>query len=158
MRTTDQFTTVSEVLTGIREQFGDKAVLNGDRCVAYFSDMAPKLKRERHLLQLFFNCGGADLGMQKNSVDRTKTEEEESRANFSAAKDAYDTFYSRYSEIEKQKEEIERKIEQISQAVNSALSDQHSPQDTSVFCSAVHSCEGTTAVNSERFDYTKSEI
>ncbi len=46
------------VLTQIAEQFGTNVLLDQTKIVAYFTDVAPKLSKEKYLLSIFIDCGG----------------------------------------------------------------------------------------------------
>lgn len=56
------------VLRSICDQFGAEIIQNGSRALAYFSDLAPELKKEKRMLMYFFECKGNSqlLGAMQN--------------------------------------------------------------------------------------------
>lgn len=50
--------TIEDVLVAINNQFGVSVLTDETKLVAYFSDMAPQLSRQRRILGYFVECGG----------------------------------------------------------------------------------------------------
>lgn len=50
--------TPQAVLLEIKARFGIEALRDGRKCIAYFSDLAPKLIREKQMLTYLFHCQG----------------------------------------------------------------------------------------------------
>ncbi len=53
-----QFNTVEDVLIEINRLFGVSVLSDETKLVAYFSDLAPQLSRQRRILGYFVECGG----------------------------------------------------------------------------------------------------
>ena len=50
--------TIEDVLVAIHNQFGVSVLTDETKLIAYFSDMAPQLSRQRRILGYFVECGG----------------------------------------------------------------------------------------------------
>lgn len=50
--------TIEDVLVAINNQFGISVLTDGTKLLAYFSDMAPQLSRQRRILGYFVECDG----------------------------------------------------------------------------------------------------
>lgn len=57
-----QVKTTAEILSRIRQQYGDEAITNSTRCKGYFADIAPNYIGQQQLLTAFLDCGGSMLG------------------------------------------------------------------------------------------------
>lgn len=71
---------LESVLTEIRERFGLDALLDGQRTVAYFADLAPALLRERELLRLFYESGCAEILLNAQRLGGPEREAARARA------------------------------------------------------------------------------
>lgn len=57
----EKLDSVEDVLSEINRQFGDKVFLDGQKLIAFFSDLAPHLSKQRRLLGYFVECGGPQI-------------------------------------------------------------------------------------------------
>lgn len=71
---------LESVLAEIRERFGLDALLDGQRTVAYFADLAPALLRERELLRLFYESGCAEILLNAQRLGGPEREAARARA------------------------------------------------------------------------------
>lgn len=65
---------VESVLVEISTRFGEETLLQNDRLLAIFADLAPQLEKERRLLRAFLECGGNRdlLGVKEQGTEERR--------------------------------------------------------------------------------------